>query len=35
MGRSAGKEGVVGEDISSTECGFVWLENELNSHETE
>ena len=23
------------EDISSTFCGFVWLENELNSHETE
>ena len=23
------------EDISSTFSGFVWLENELNSHETE
>ena len=23
------------EDISSTLSGFLWLENELNSHETE
>ena len=28
--------GDVGEeDISSTQCGFFWPENELNSHETE
>ena len=28
--------GAIGEeDISSTHCGFFWLEKELNPHETE